>query len=118
MRSHRRDLVVWGPSAIPADRYGAARFTPIARPRRIRWWVRTGALFSVIGIRWFAWTVQVHWRRMLAVTGALLMVAGVVLPSGAALVPGLLVLLFVLLTGNGASHGQAANQLTGARWRA
>lgn len=117
MRSHRRNLVVWNPSAGPADRYGGQRFTQIARPRRIRWWFRTGALLSVIGARRLARTLRTRWRLMLLVTGMALMVIGVLLPSGMVLTPGTLVLLFALLKGNGACDCRAAAQLTGARWR-
>lgn len=117
-RSHGRNLVTWKPSAGPADRYGASRFMSFTRHRRIRWWIRTGALFAVVGIRRLALTVRARWRPMFLITGAILTVVGVVLPSSMAFVPGLLVLLFVLLKGNGAaSHCQAAAQMTGARWR-
>ncbi len=90
LRSHRRNLVVWSPS-VPAGNFGAPR---LARPRRIRW------------------------RPVLAATGALLMVVGIVLPSGMTLVPGMLVLLFALLKGAGPSDCRAVTQLTAAHWHA
>ena len=93
LRSHRRNLVVWSPS-VPAGNFGAPR---LARPRRIRWWVRAGALLTVIGAARLVRTVRTHWRPVLAATGALLTVVGIVLPSGMTLVPGMLVLLFALL---------------------
>jgi len=73
-RSHRRKLVVWKQSVRPADRYSAPR---IARPRPFRW---------------LAWTVRTHWRPIFLVTGALLIVMWMMLPSTMAFVPGMLVL--------------------------
>lgn len=49
LRPHRRNLVVWTPSVGPADRYGAPRFTPLPRTRRIHRCIRTGALLTIIG---------------------------------------------------------------------
>jgi hypothetical protein len=114
LRSHRRNLVVWSPS-VPAGNFGAPR---LARPRRIRWWLRTGALLTIIGATRLLRTVRTRWRPVLATTGALLMVAGIVLPSGMTLVPGILVLLFALLKGDGASDRRAASQMTAAHWHA
>ena len=111
LRSHRRNLVVWSPS-VPAGNSGAPR---LARPRRIRWWLRTGALLTVIGATRL---VRTRWRPVLVVTGALLMVVGIVLPSGMTLVPGMLVLLFALLKGAGASDCRAVTPLTATHWHA
>jgi hypothetical protein len=116
-RSRRRNLVVWNTSPGAADRYDAPGFTPITRPKRIRWWLRTGALLSVLGIRQLARMVRCRWRSIFIATGALLMVVGFELSSAPVFVPGLLVLLFALLRSDGASHCQAADQLTAARWR-
>lgn len=77
MRSRRRNLVVWKQSVSPADRYSAPRFTGITRPRPIRW---------------LAWTVQTRWRPIFLVTGALLIIIWMVLPSTMTFVPGMLVL--------------------------
>jgi len=117
MRSHRWNPVLRNPPVGHAGRYGDPGFAHIERRRRIRWWVRTGALFSVIGARWLARAVRTRWRPIFLVAGTLLMVIGVLWPSGMALVPGTLVLLIGLVTGNGACECQAAAQLTGARWR-
>jgi hypothetical protein len=118
MRSHTRNLVAWKPSAGPADRYGAPRFMPVTRPRRVRWWIRTGAMFSVVGIRRLARLMRARWRPMFLIAGATLTVIGVVVPGSMVFVPGVLVLLFVVLKGNGApSHCQSAAQMTGVRWR-
>jgi hypothetical protein len=77
VRSRRRKLVVWKQSVRPADRDSAPKFTRSARPRLIRWLV---------------WTVRTHWRPIFLVTGALLIVLWMMLPSTMAFVPGLLVL--------------------------
>jgi hypothetical protein len=68
MRSLRWNLVVWKPSAGPADPFGAPGFTHVA------------------------WAVRVRWRPIFLVTGALLIVAALVLPSAVAFVAGMLVL--------------------------
>jgi hypothetical protein len=95
LRRHRRNLVVWSPSAGPAGWYGAPR---PARRRRIRWWIRTGALLTILGLMRLAGGVRARWRPLLA--GTVLTVAGVILRSGSAgvvLLPGLLFLIDALL---------------------
>lgn len=118
IRSHRRSLMVWSPSGGPADRYGVPAVTRLARPRRIRWWFRTGALLAVIGITRLARTMRARWGSVFLVIGAPLVIVGVVLPSGAAFVSGLLALLVALLRGAEPGHCRAASQMTGAHWHA
>src|SRR5580704_14392058 len=96
MRSHRRSLMIWSPPGGPANRYGALAFTRRTRPRPIRWWLRTGALLTVIGITRIARAIRAHWRSVFTVTGGLLLVVGFMLSSGGAFVAGLLVLLALL----------------------
>jgi hypothetical protein len=60
--------------------------------------------------------IRARWRPVLLVTGALLAVIGVLLPSGWAFVPGLLVLLVAVLTEAEPSPCQAAAQMTAAHW--
>jgi hypothetical protein len=118
MRSHRRNLMVWSPPGGRADRYGLPTFIRLARSRRIRWWFRTGALLAVIGITRLARGTRAHWRSVFAVTGAALVVVGGVLPSGAAFVAGMLLVLIALLKGAEPSHCRAAGQMTGVHWHA
>jgi hypothetical protein len=118
MRSRRRSLMVWSPSGSRADRYGLPTSTRLARSRRIRWWFRTGVLLAVIGITRLARGMRARSRSVFLVTGAALVVVGVVLPSGAALVPGILVVLIALLKGAEPSHCRAAAQMTGVHWHA
>ena len=61
----------------------------------------------------FARTVRTRWRTLLLVTGAVLTVFGVVLASGAVLLPGILLLLFALLHGIGSSGCTFADLLAG-----
>jgi hypothetical protein len=68
MRSLHWNLVVWKPSAGPADPFGAPRLAHVA------------------------WAIRTRWRPIFLVTGALLMVAGLALPSAVAFVAGMLVL--------------------------
>ena len=91
LRSHRRNLVVWSQSAGSAGRYGAPPFT---RRRRIRRWIRTGALLTVVRLMPLARAVQARWRPLLA--GGVLTVVGVVWldgPGGMVLLPGLWLLV-------------------------
>ena len=118
MRSHRRNLMVWSPPGGRADRYGFPTISRLSRSRRIRWWFRTSALLAVIGVTRLAHGMRARWRSVFSVTGAALIVVGVVLPSGAALVAGILVVLIALLKGAEPSHCRAAAQMTGVHWHA
>jgi len=93
LRSHRRNLVVWSQSAGSVGRYGAPPFT---RTRRIRSWIRTGALLTVIGLVTLARARRVRWRLLLMLAGGALTVVGVMLLrgalSGAVSLPGLVLL--------------------------
>jgi hypothetical protein len=75
-------------------------------------------LLAVIGITQLARGMRARWRSVFSVTGAALIVAGVVLPSGAALVSGILVVLIALLKGAEPNHCRAAAQMTGVHWHA
>ncbi len=97
LRSRRRNLVVWNSSAGPADSTGAPRFRRLARTRRIHWWIRTGALFAVIGLMRLPRAVRTRWRPLLLLAGGGLTAAGVILSSAVTFFPGLLVLLITLL---------------------
>jgi hypothetical protein len=61
----------------------------------------------------FARAVHTRWRTLFLVTGAVLTVLGVVLASGAVLLPGILLLLFALLHGIGSSGCTSADLLAG-----
>jgi hypothetical protein len=64
-----------------------------ARAGRIRWWIRTGALLSVIGLIRLGYAVRTHWW---VVTGCVLTIIGVMMRGNAAsvlLLPGLVLLL-------------------------
>lgn len=116
MRSRRRSLMAWSPPGAPADRYGAPAFTRLARPRLIRWWLRTGALLTVIGITRLARAMWAHWRPVCTITGVLLVAIGGMLPSGWAFAAGLLVFLLALLREAEPSHCRTADQMTGVHW--
>jgi hypothetical protein len=61
----------------------------------------------------FARAARTRWRTLFLVTGAVLTVLGVVLASGAVLLPGILILLFALLHGIGSSGCTSADLLAG-----
>jgi cell division protein FtsX len=65
----------------------------------------------------FARAARTRWRAMFLLTGAVLTLLGVLLASGAVLIPGVLLLLFALLHGIGASGCTSADQLAGWPWR-
>ena len=65
----------------------------------------------------FARAVRTRWRVLFLLTGAVLTVLGVVLASGAVLLPGVLLLLVALLHGLGSSGCTSADQLAGWPWR-
>ena len=91
LRTHRRDLVVWSQSARSIARYGGLR---PARTRRIRRWVRIGALLVVLSLARLAGPVRGRWRPLLA--GGVLTAVGVTNidgPGGLVLLPGLWLLL-------------------------
>jgi hypothetical protein len=99
LRPHRRNLVVWGPSISPVGRYGVPGFTRVAHTRRIRRWIRTGGLLTVIGLIGLASGVRTRWRPLLA--GVVLTVVSVMLRGGVgsvAFFPGAWFLLVALLT--------------------
>jgi dolichyl-phosphate-mannose--protein O-mannosyl transferase len=91
VRSHRRNLVVWSSSAAPASRSGDRGCTRLARGGRIRWWLHTGALLTVIGVMLLARIMRARQRSASLSAGTLLTVIGVMLPSIAAFVCGMLV---------------------------
>jgi len=66
MQSLRWNLVVWKPSAGPADPYGAPRLAH------------------------YAWAVRAHWRPIGLAAGAVLMVSGLMLPSPVVFIAGML----------------------------
>jgi hypothetical protein len=99
LRPHRRTLVVSrsGRGQAGPDRYGLPWFTQVARPRRIRRWIRTGALLTIIGLMRLARTVPADWRLA---AGGVLTAVGVSLRSGPAsvvMIPGLLLLVVAIL---------------------
>jgi hypothetical protein len=65
----------------------------------------------------FAVAAQTRWRAIFLATGAVLTLLGIVLASGAVLIPGVLLLLVALLHGLGASGCTSADQLAGWPWR-
>ena len=98
LRPHRRNLVVWRQSAGSAGRSGSP-FSGLARTGRIRRWIRTGTLLSVVAVLRLARAARARWRPLLP--GTVLTAAGVALRGGAGamvLLPGLMFLVATPLT--------------------
>ena len=84
LQSHRRNLLS-NRSTWP----GESRATRPVRSGRLRWWLRTGALLSIIGLRRLA---RARWQRVFLLTGALVFVMGLMLGSSVAFVSGMLIM--------------------------
>lgn len=94
LRAYRPDRVVWPPSTGPVHRYGAPGRAQFPRNRRLRRWVRTGALLTAIGLMGLARAAHPRWRPLVA--GLVLTAAGLMLRNGGwsmILLPGLLLLV-------------------------
>jgi hypothetical protein len=115
LRPRRGNLVIWSSSGVPGGRSWAWR---PARRRRIRWWLRTGALLALIGVVRLARTARARWEPVSLVAGATLTVIGFALPAASvAYLLGLLVLVVTLLKGI-ATKGRAAGQAADCwQWR-
>jgi hypothetical protein len=68
-------------------------------------------------VRRFARAVLTRWRAVFLLAGAVLTVLGVMLGSGAVLIRGVLLLLFAVVYGIGASGCTSADLLAGWTWR-
>jgi hypothetical protein len=77
------------------------------RERRVPWWLRTGALFAIIGVLRLARAVLARWEPVCLLAGTLLITVGVVLPAVAAFFAGLLVLIVTLLRGIASSAARS-----------
>jgi len=102
LRSRRRTLVVWSSSSGRAARHGVREMTRPARGR-VRWWLRTGALLTVVGLIRLARIAGKYPRPALSLAGTAITAAGVSLPSETVLVSGFLVLLVALFLPDPAS---------------
>jgi hypothetical protein len=87
LRSRRGDLLL---SSLTAPA-GTSPTTRPVRRRRLHWWIRTGALLSIIGIRRLARLARARRRPVLLGIGALVLVIGLMTGSSVAFVLGLLV---------------------------
>jgi len=103
LRPRRRNLVVWNSTAASAGRFGAGPRRRGARParvRRIRWWLRTGALLLIFGVLRLGRTARARWEPVCLLAGFLFAVTGFVLPAGGGIfILGVLVLIVTLLKG-------------------
>ena len=110
LRPRRGKLVIWSSSGVPGG--GSRAWRPV-RPRRIRWWLRTGALLALVGVVRLARTMRTRWEPVSLLTGATLTVIGFEVPAASVtFLLGLLVMVVALLRGiatKGRPTGQAAD---------
>jgi hypothetical protein len=99
LRARRRTLVLRSSSAVPAGRDRGRGGVRPRRATRIRWWLRIGALLTVLGVLWLARTARARWEPAGLAAGALLTVIGFLLPAVAVFYAGLLVLIVTLVAG-------------------
>jgi hypothetical protein len=99
LRPHRRNLTVWSSSAVAASRPARRRSTRPARARRVRWWLRTGALLTILGVLWLSRTTRARWEPVSLLVGTLVALAGLMLSAAGAFFAGLLILIVTLLKG-------------------
>jgi len=97
LRPRRRAMVVWTSSSGRTARHGVQEMTRPARPSRIRWWLRTGALLTIIGVMRLARIARAHERPTISLAGTVITVIGISLPSKAVLIAGFVVLMLALL---------------------
>jgi hypothetical protein len=94
---------VWSSTVAPAGRSRAGPWRRVARPARlsrIRWWLRTGALLTILGALRLARSARVRWEPVCLLAGFLIAVTGFALPAGGAIfMLGVLVLIVTLLKG-------------------
>jgi hypothetical protein len=99
LRSRRRNLVVWHSAAGPGI-LGRRNYSRPSRLRRIRWWLRTGALLTIAGVLRLARGMRTCWEPVSLFAGLLLTVGGFALPGGGGFfLLGMLVLIVTLLKG-------------------
>jgi hypothetical protein len=79
----------------------------------MRWWLRTGMLLAVIGVRSMLRVTRARWEPVCLAVGAALMVIGFEVPSAAVtFLLGMLVMVVALVKGiavKGKAAGQAAD---------
>lgn len=110
LRAHRRNLVVWRQSAGSRAGNVSLRFVRVPRLRR---WIRTGVLLTILGLLPLARGVRARWRPLLA--GVVLTVTGVLLragPGSVIMLPGLMFLVTApLLPGRPDGHSAQRSEL-------
>jgi hypothetical protein len=110
LRPRRGNLVIWSSSGVPDG--GSWAWRP-ARPRRIRWWLRTGTLLALMGVMRLARIARIRWEPVSLGVGVTLVVIGFTVPAAwLAFLFGLLVLVVTLLKGiaiKGRGAGQAGD---------
>jgi hypothetical protein len=114
LRPRRGNLVVWSSSGVSGRSWA---WRP-ARPRRIRWLLRTGSLLALIGVVRLARTMRARWEPVSLIAGGALMVIGFAVPAASlAFLLGMMILVIALLRGV-ATKGRAAGQAADCwQWR-
>jgi hypothetical protein len=114
LRPRQRAMVVWSSSSGRAARHGVREMTRPRRAGRIRFWLRTGALLTIIGLVRLARTARKYPRPALSLAGTAVTVVGISLPSGPVLISGFVILLVALFLPGSATA--PAVPCTGRLW--
>jgi hypothetical protein len=114
LRARRRTLVLSSSAAVPPGRSRCRGGLRARRVRRIRWWLRTGTLLTVLVVLRLARAARCRWEPVGLVAGTVLTVIGFLLPAVAVFYAGLLVLIVTLVKGI-AKKGRDAG--LSAQWR-
>ena len=114
LRPRQRAMMVWYSSSGRPARHGVREMRRSRRPGRIRFWLRTGALLTIIALVRLARAARKYPRPSLSLAGVAVTVAGISLPSEAVLISGFVILLVALfLPGSAATP---AVPCTGRLW--
>jgi hypothetical protein len=91
LRAHRRNLVVWRQSAGSSARHVSLRLVRVPRLRR---WIRTAVVLTILALLPLARGVRARWRPLLP--GVVLTATGILLragPGSVVMLPGLVFLV-------------------------
>jgi hypothetical protein len=109
VRLRRRTTVVWSSSPRGRAARHAYATGEVSRRSPIRRWLRTGTLFTIIGLIRVSRVARAHLRPTVSLAGTAITVAGISLPSEPVLIAGFVVLLLALFMPANPAEAPAAS---------